>query len=165
MRKSSWGGKRIGEGNPNYGNRKFKGRELEILKMYDGGLSAVAIARKLKCWRGTIEKVLKEMGIKRIRRADLQHNSRWNGGTFTDKRGYVYQKDRSHPGRNSHNYVQVHRLVMEEIIGRPLKKEEIVHHKNGVKNDNRPKNLEIKLRSNHHGEIICPYCDNKFLLQ
>lgn len=36
-----------------------------------------------------------------------------------------------------------HRVVMSEIIGRPLQPSENVHHKNGVRNDNRPENLEL----------------------
>lgn len=36
-----------------------------------------------------------------------------------------------------------HRLVMEEVIGRPLTRNDHVHHKNGNRQDNRPENLEL----------------------
>lgn len=42
-----------------------------------------------------------------------------------------------------------HRKVMETVIGRKLEKHETVHHKNGIRKDNRPGNLE--LWSSRHG--------------
>lgn len=39
--------------------------------------------------------------------------------------------------------VMQHRLVMEQVIGRPLTPGERVHHRNGKRDDNRPENLEL----------------------
>lgn len=42
-----------------------------------------------------------------------------------------------------------HRTVAEKMVGRPLSSDEIVHHKNDNKRDNRPENLEVMSRAEH----------------
>jgi len=48
-----------------------------------------------------------------------------------------------HPRATTGNYVFEHVLVMEELLGRYLLPGENVHHRNGVRDDNRPENLEL----------------------
>jgi hypothetical protein len=52
----------------------------------------------------------------------------------------------NHPRGGANGYVFEHILVMEEILGRHLSRDETVHHRNGVRDDNRPRNLELWIR-------------------
>lgn len=71
----------------------------------------------------------------------------WKGGVMTTKAGYVQRRCPKHP-RARNSYVFEHILVMEKHLGRHLLLHETVHHKNGIRNDNRLCNLE--LWSKHH---------------
>lgn len=73
-------------------------------------------------------------------------NAMWKGGqtvTAHNGGGYIKQLAPGHPNADPRGYVMQHRLVMEQVLGRPLKKSERVHHKNGKRDDNRPENLEL----------------------
>ena len=75
------------------------------------------------------------------------NNPLWKGGkTLLD--GYVRIRIPDHPAA-CNGYVSEHRYVMEQHLGRPLTKDEDVHHINGIKTDNRIENLRLILHSKH----------------
>lgn len=57
-------------------------------------------------------------------------------------------------GRGPRTYIVEHVLVMSQILGRPLRKGESVHHKNGVRHDNRPDNLELWVTTQPSGQRV-----------
>lgn len=76
----------------------------------------------------------------------------WNIRKIVKKGDYLYAVVPEHPKRTGKNYVLMHRVVVENSIGRLLKDDEIVHHKNENKHDNTLENLEIKQHSEHTRE-------------
>lgn len=82
----------------------------------------------------------------------------WKGGRVT-KHGYIYVRVYpEHPFydamTNNMGYIAEHRLVMAEHLGRPLKRTEVVHHKNSDKTDNRIENLELYTSFEEHGQAL-----------
>ena len=75
-------------------------------------------------------------------------SSAWRGGKSINN-GYAMLYMPDHPSTCCGRYVFEHRLVMEKYLRRYLKPEEVVHHINGIKTDNRLENLELMTRSIH----------------
>jgi HNH endonuclease len=65
-------------------------------------------------------------------------------------RGYVMIFEPTHPNARKDGYVSEHVKVMSAKLGRPLKRFEEVHHRNGIRHDNRPENLSCgRVACNH----------------
>ena len=81
-----------------------------------------------------------------VRRSKIRptssHERRNYGLKHVDECGYVRMPD----GRPEH------RVVMERHLGRPLLRSENVHHKNGVRDDNRIENLELWSKAQPSGQ-------------
>ena len=68
-------------------------------------------------------------------------NPAWNGGRHKSVNGYIYLYAPDHPKANNGRYVAEHQLVWEKEHGQLLPEGYIIHHLNGIKDDNRPENL------------------------
>jgi hypothetical protein len=89
----------------------------------------------------------------------------WKGGRNKVRGGYVEIYCPDHPASRGGKYVREHRLVMEKHLGRYLLSSELVHHKNGIKDDNRLENLVLMTRDLHFGKIICPHRGKDFVIK
>lgn len=74
---------------------------------------------------------------------DRRH--RRNGEGYKDRNGYIVKQV------NGVTDLE-HRQVMARMLGRPLRKWENVHHINGIRDDNRPENLELWCKPQPSGQ-------------
>ena len=79
-----------------------------------------------------------------------ERNARWKGGKHKVGLGYykIYTPD--NPRADKGGYVYEHILVWEQVHNKPLPKGWVVHHLNGIKDDNRPRNLIALPKLSHY---------------
>lgn len=155
-----------------YANQELTMREISDITGYSVGyihkkIHDLGVRERKKCTERTIEKISKSltgrisprkgisMSEEQRRKISESHKglyiSRTKFGGHKKKRsdGYIGVYVPNHPMASKDGYVMEHILVMEEHIGRYIAEDEVVHHKNHIRDDNRIENLELMLKAEH----------------
>ena len=96
-----------------------------------------------------------------VKRWGVPETRRRRAEAWFNGEGYLVTYQPNNPNARKDGSILQHRAVMAEVLGRPLKEHEIVHHRNGIRTDNRPENLELLTRATHptgHDIPACPAC-------
>lgn len=154
--------KRLGISGPSRKVRISDETEKEILRLYKARIGSTEIARLLGLHDNTyVYAVLKRNGVaahhtfgRNARDGDVRILS---DGYVSEKvpASWAYLKDMSGQGGNG-RWIRQHRKVMAEHLGRPLRRGEQVHHKDGDRSNNDISNLELRIGS--HGSGHCLRC-------
>lgn len=140
---------------------KLNDKEWLVDAYVNQRLSTEAIAKLVGCDSGIVWGMLKQLGVQtrdwdeaQKLRADKnrmlgKRGYNWKGGRAVHGSGYIFIYRPDHPNAGPGGYVAEHRLVMSEKLGRPLEKNEVVHHIDGDKANNAPSNLAVMLRDKH----------------
>jgi len=143
-----------------------KGQDTRIIRMFplakklyfEDMLSMLEVCKRLGISFYTLQRLFRDNGVQfrssgeSARLAYSQHpnmgfqkgteHPRFNGYRATKKTGgYILEYKPDHPRAGKNGYVGQHILVWEMANKKPLPQGWVVHHLNGIKNDNKPENL------------------------
>lgn len=117
------------------------------------GLFSHEIADRLGKTPKAIQKIFRRYNFPRLHNIEPPKRAErhdWKGGTKVVK-GYHYHRRPDHPRASRHGgYVAVHRLVMEQQLGRYLTPQEVVDHIDGDPSNNDPSNLRLFANNAEH---------------
>lgn len=140
----------------------------KIVELYNTGLSTAGVGKVVGLAPQTVRKHLLRRGVVRSKSEAAkaayktrEHHWNWKGGRSKHNLGYVYVKvpdhlEKYHEKVTFNGYALEHIVVWEQAHGMALPDGMVIHHLNGIKDDNRLENLVAMKRGEHH-QLAEPY--------
>lgn len=129
-------------------------QESQIIRAYQSGKTTLEVGHEFDCSDETVRRIL----IRNNMRPRLKGHI-WQGKRMISTKGYVLisvrPDDELSCMMNKANQVAEHRIIMARHLGRPLTNNETVHHINGVRDDNRIENLQLRIGHHGQGQSYC----------
>lgn len=118
-------------------------RKTEKEKRITCSIQCAGVYRSQKC------KEKNAILLERGKWDGVERKNMWKPMFYVKSNGYLWAKCPNHPNCFKNGYVLAHRIVIENYLGRILRNNEFVHHKDGNKTNNNISNLEVMTLSEH----------------
>lgn len=114
--------------------------------------SMTSIAKELNISWIIVSRYLDKYKIPKRNKSEQQRGkgaSNWQGGKHVASNGYIEIYMPYHPKKNKRGYIYEHQYMAEQMLGRPLTENEVVHHIDKNKRNNDPSNLLVLTKQEH----------------
>ncbi len=152
--------RRFEERHPNW--KKLDWDELATLYCTDE-LSIIKISQLKHCAPCTVRSRLRKMHVQLRGKARGNLHPHWKGGRKKDGAGYIRVYAPDHPRAYGKAYVFEHILVWENTHKQYVPEGYLIHHLNGIKDDNRPENLLALPRNGHSPTMLLKEVQRKLV--